>query len=802
MNENMNNLYGENNQEQQIDVKKIIFILRRHWYWFALFGLLGLIGALGYTKISKPQYWASSSILVPEKSNGLNMDNLFKGVIDKPNNNIYNQIEIIKSYYTINRALMNLNWRTSWYKKSLFIWEGIYKQEPFDVQEEANFINLKGTPIYITATSGNNFEVSVDTKFKKNGETIQVKFDETGTFGRPFVNKYFNFTLLKKVNGSEDPDGNYYFVFNDLVDATLTYQYNLSVDLKDKKSDIIDCSITGEEPDRIVDFLNELVRVYTQGKMDFENESQRRSLDFINKQLAGITDSLNTANTKYTEFRSRNSIIDLGEEGKNVMANLKEIESSKAQSQMQLDYFKDLLKYLDNNSDLKQLVAPSVVGIQDASLNALVLKLSELFNRRQVISFSAKENNPTLIMIDKELNQVRTQLAENLKNLINNATRTINSQKERQDKITVQLNRLPQKEQQMVHIQRQYDLTNEIFTFLQQKRAETNISLAAAMPDVQVIDVARPETVGEVGLKSNIILTAGFFLGIAMPLAYLLLINFFDDTIRTQEDLEKGTKIPVLGNIMHSITNGDLAVYDNPKSNIAESFRVLRTNLQFMLSGPEGKVISIHSTNPGEGKSFSSINLATILAMNNNKVILIGADMRKPRLHKIFKIENEHGLSNYLIGNDSIDKIIIPTMVENLSLLPSGPIPPNPAEILGKTEMKSLIDYLRNHFDFIVIDNAPTSLVTDGHILSHLSDLNIFILRYGISHKHQLQIINQYAEKKTIDNLALIVNDIKSNSFGHSYYKYYQYESYQNSYYTSEDEGTKKRRKKTDKKTV
>jgi capsular exopolysaccharide synthesis family protein len=182
--------------------------------------------------------------------------------------------------------------------------------------------------------------------------------------------------------------------------------------------------------------------------------------------------------------------------------------------------------------------------------------------------------------------------------------------------------------------------------------------------------------------------------------------------------------------------------------------------------------------------------------MNNNKVLLIGADMRKPRLHKTFKLNNEHGLSTYLIGTDSLDQVITPTMVENLYLLPSGPIPPNPAEILSKAEMKTLIESARSRYDFIIIDNAPTALVTDGHIVSHFSDLNIFILRYGVSHKHQVQIINQYVEKKTIDNLALIVNDIKSNSFGHSYYKYYQYESYQNTYYSSDEDRAKNRRKK------
>ncbi|MDP2338419.1 MAG: polysaccharide biosynthesis tyrosine autokinase [Bacteroidota bacterium] len=783
-------------EEEKIDFKRTIFLMRRQWRWVALFGALGVIGAYSYIKLTNPMYIVSTSILVPEKSNGLNMKDLFQGAIEMPKNNIYNQIEIINSYYTISQTLLNLNWRTSWYTKDLFIWKGIYKKEPFDVQEAPNFINPKGIAIYITPTYGDHFTVSVNGQSIQNNAIIDIKLEGSGEYGRPFVNKQFNFTLLKKVNNFETPGGQYYFVFNDLDDATQTYQSKLNAKLKDKRTDIIQCSIIGEEPYKEVEFLNELIKVYTEGKMDFQNEAQRRSLNFINTQLTGISDSLNTAGTKFTEFRSKNNIIDLGTEGTLVMNNLKEIETERAKSQMQLDYFQNLLKYLNNISDLKQLVSPSVVGIQDVSLNALVLKLGELYNRRQVISFSAKENNPTLIMIDKELNQTRNQLNENLRNLIDNATTNINSQKDRQTRISVQLNKLPQKEQQMVNIQRQFNLTNEIYTFLLQKRAETNITLASSLPDVQIIDVARPQTAKIIGLDPIKILIIGFLLGIGLPLGYILIINYLDDRIFTQKDVENNTNSPLLGNIMHSLTNSDLAVHENPKSNIAESFRVLRTNLQFMLTGPLGKVISIHSTNPGEGKSFSSINLSTILAMNNKRVLLIGADMRKPRLHKIFKTPNENGLSTYLIGIDSIDQIIVPTLVENLSFLPSGPIPPNPSEILGKPEMKILLDVVRSRFDYIIIDNAPTALVTDAHIVSHLTDLNIFILRYGISHKNQLEIINQYVEQKTISNVAILVNDIKTNSFGHSYYKYYQYESYQHTYYSAEDQGIKTRHKK------
>lgn len=789
----LENNNGADRQEEEIDIKKIIYLLLRQWHWFVLFGVLGLGGAYIYNKLTKTKFSVVTSILVPEKSKGLDMKSLFEGAMDQGNNNIYNQIEIIKSYYTINQTLLNLNWRTSWHKKDFLIWRGIYKQEPFDVQEAPNFINPKGLAVYITPRKNDNYTISVNGKTTHNNELITIEFEAEAQYGRPFANEYFNFTLLKKINSTETPEGSYYFVFNDLNDATKAYQTKLNAVLKDKNSDIIQCTLQGEEPVKEGEFLNELIKVYVEGKMDFQNESQRRSLDFINTQLTGISDSLNSASNKFTDFRSRNKIIDLGAEGSLVMENLKELESEGAKNQIQLDYFHDLLKYLNNN-DIKQMVSPSVVGIQDVSLNALVLKLGELYNRRQVVSFSAKENNPTLLLIDKEMTQTRNQLSENLRNLIDNATRSINSQKDRQANISFQLNKLPEKEQQMINIQRQFDLTNEIYTFLLQKRAETNIALASSIPDVQVIDIARPETATPIGLSSKMILIIGFILGLMLPLAFILLINFFDDRIRTQEDVENHTQLPILGNVMHSPINSDMAVFENPKSNIAESFRALRTNLQFMLPGSEGKIVSIHSTNPGEGKSFGSVNLATIIAMNNRKVLIIGADLRKPRLHKIFDLPNEHGLSTYLIGYDTAEQIVFPTIIPNLSVMPAGPIPPNPAEILGKPEMKSLLEKLRTQFDFIIIDNAPVGLVTDGIIMSFLCDLNVFILRYGVSHKHQLEIINQFAAKKIIDNIALVVNDIKTNAFGYTYYKYYQYEAYQKTYYSAEDQGVKTRR--------
>ena len=801
-----------NNEEQRpeegIDFKNILFLLVRQWQWFLLFGVIGLAGAYLYTKLTKSNYTVSASILIPEKSNGIDMDidNTFKGLIDKPKNNIFDQIEIITSYPPINQTLQTLRWETSWFKKELFIWQGIYKQEPFDVQEAPNFVNLRNLPLDITPNSDNTYTISADSEVKINDVLTDIKFKGNGTYGRPFINPWFNFTLNKKPNVDKIPDGHYRFVFNDLNQTTLVYQKKLKATLKTKMGDIIECSITGDQPLKDGNFLNELFKIYIGNKLDLQNEAQRRSLDFINKQLSSISDSMNSAGTRFTNFRSKNGIIDLDAEGTLVMNNLKDIETQRATSQMQLDYFNNILDYLNNPGNQKQPISPSVVGIEDPNLNTLVGKLGELYNQRQLVSFSAKENNPALALIDRSLKQTRSQLAENLRNLIDNAKKSLNSLKERQTDINTEMNKLPEKEQQMIDIQRQFNVTNDLYTFLLKKRAETNISLASSVPDVQIIDIARPEAAVPIGLPHSLIYLIGLILGISLPLGVIVLLKILDSRIRTQEDIENNTTIPVIGNIMHETTGVVLVVSKNPKSVMAEAFRTFRTNLQYMLTeGDGGKVISIQSTHPGEGKTFISVNMATIMAMNNKKVLIVGADLRKPKLHNLFDLGNEKGLSTHLIGYERLDDIIQPTSINNLYVLPAGPIPPNPAELIGKPEMKELLDKLRKKYDYIILDNAPISYVTDGLIAGQLSDLNIFILRYGVSRKQQLEMINQYSEKQMINHLALLVNDIKLDSFGYSYSKYSRYGGYYNysykknynsGYYSTDEEGNKTSSKK------
>jgi len=769
-------------REEKVNFRKVLVVILKNWHLFLIFGLLGLAGGYLYIKMTPSAYQSNAAIYAPQKTQGVGagLEDLFKMQLTNDKTEVYNQIEIIKSFNINYQVIQNLKWRTSWFKKEGLLWNTCYKEEPFVVEENPGDSNQTGLKLEIHPVSSLKYRISADGEARTtDGSKKNISFSAAGEFGKPFQNPYFHFTLQQKDKGHPETQGSYSFVFNDPAQTARGYLKNLVVKLNDKNSEIIRLQLQSTEPRRDIDYLNQLIGVYMQNKVNFQTETQKKSLQFIDTQLVGITDSLNSASNNFTRFKSQNQIINVDEQGKQVMETLKEVESDAVKNQMQLDYFRNLSEYLGKSDASKQLIAPSVVGIMDVSLNTMIAGLIDLYNKRQVLSFSAKEDNPTLVMINKQIGQITVQLKENLRNLIKNAETAKNAYAEQEKQINSRLSLLPGKEQDMIHFQRRYELNNEIYTFLLQKRAEMDIALAGATPEVQIIDASRMETTDPVGLSKMLKILIGLALGLSIPSILLIVRSMVSDTIEIQEDIEKENRLPILGNVIHSATNSDLAVYDNPRSGIAESYRGIRTNLQFMLTDGNRKVVAIHSTSPGEGKSFTSVNLSTILAMNNKKVVLVGTDMRKPRIHKIFNISNDHGLSTYLSRQDQLEEVIIGTSIENLSLIPAGPIPPNPSELLDKPEMKNLLDGLRKQYDYVIMDNAPVSLVTDGQLCSRHADLNIFILRQGVSKKDQVAYINQLSENKLMDNIALIINDIQGRSFGYGKkYYYYNYRYY------------------------
>ncbi len=763
-------------QDDEIDIKRLIFLVLGKWYWLAICLFLGVAGAYFFVKYTPKKFQVDTSLLVTSEQKGLDVQNMFMENMMGGTNKVMlqNEIEFLHSYTLNNQAIDNLNWQTFWQQKNLFVWNGIYLNEPFMVKKSEGAINPDGIFLHIIPLSETQCRIEAKGTVIINNQPEEIEFSEVAEYHKPFKNKHFSLTLHPKNNLANIIGKEYRFSFIDKNKLTFAYLKRINANFS-KDSEVIKLTMESTEPMRDVHYLNELVRVYLELKLNLQTQTQKRSLDFIDSQLSGISNDLSKAENTFTEFRSRNQIINLSSQGSLIMEQLKEIETEKSQLQMQHEYFKNLQRYLGNIQSAEQLIVPSVVGITDASLNSLVLKLSDLYSRRKVMEFSARDNNPTLILLNQEIEQITEQLREILVNLVENTELSVQTLNQRYNRINKQLNNMPEQEQQLINIQRQYDLTNEIYTFLLQRRAELEISLAAAVVDIHIIDPAQYERLVPKNKSAALILLIGAFLGLLIPALIILVKDFFDNSIQLQEDVEKLTPLTILGNVFHSKNKSELVVIDAPTAPITESYRTIRTNLQYKFTRTDQKIIGLHSVQPAEGKTFTSVNLASILAMNDKKTVLVGADMRKPRLHRIFNVKNNTGLSTYLSGQNEINDIIQATGIDNLSIVTSGPVPPNPAELLERKAFSKLLDSLKSQFDYIIIDNAPVSRVTDGLITSKSTDLNLFVLRYGISKKDQLKFINEITGKGVMNNPALIINDVKISrmSYGYAYsYKY------------------------------
>jgi len=777
---------------ESFNLKQFLYRMLGKWYWFALFGILGV--AVGYlvNHYKEPSYTAGSTILIREDSRGISMENFFEGYNLGVKTNVQNQIGILKSYSLNLRTLENLDWRSSIYKKKLFTERELYKNAPFTVTEGADYSNIPELTLLIIPISEDKYRVISDGNTTINGAPVNVVFDKEGRYGEPFKNEYFNFTLDMVEGRVAKKDEKYLLRFNDLNNQALAYQRKLNVSLTNKQSNLIRLELRGNIPAKEVDYLNELGRVFILFGLNEKNQTSVNTVKFIDSQLKGIVDSLQMAKLNFTDFRSRNRVIDLGQEGGLIMEQLAQLESDKAFAEMRLEYYKNLHSYLDDADQMKQVISPSVVGITDPGLNASVLKLSELYSKREVLKNGMEGDAPPLRLLENEITTTVSRMNENLENLLSNTENELRSIEQRIEKINRQLANLPKVEQEMIDIKRQFDLNNELYTFLLKKRAEAAITTASTVPDAKIVDPARIRTVVKIAPKTMVNYMAGLLLGLSVPLLFILIADYFNDTIRSKEEAQRETKLPILGMVAHRPYAGELVVVDHPGSGVSESSRGLRTKLRFVLRNKDKKVIAIQSTIPSEGKSVTSGNLAAIMAMNNKKVLLVGCDLRKPRLFKIFETDTSTGLSSYLRCVSSFNEVVKETMIENLSLVTCGPLPPNPAELLENGQFEQFIDEAKKKFDYVILDNAPVSLVSDGILTASFADSNLFMLREGYSHKEEIKYINELSESKTIENIAIIYNDTRKAGFGYGgRYGGYNY-GYGKNYFTDKPPHRKK----------
>lgn len=772
-------------EEEQLDIKRLLFRVIANWYWFAITIFAGLFVAYLVNRYSEQVYSVSSSLIVKDDDNTKGFsgaENMIQSLrLTKNTKSVQNEIGILQTYSMAYQSVSELDDFEVTYvgigRRGIKV-QKMYKDCPFKVVLDTLEQNIINYPVYVKILSAEKYLLEID-----DGMGVKQEM----RFGEQFKNSSFCFKVVLRQEGrdwKESVGVKYYFTVNSMNALANEYRGKVSVSLNDKKGSILTLNSTGFVAEQEADYLNKLMEVYIRRGLEEKNQIAANTVMFIDAQLDNMTDSLRRAEQRLQDFRSINRVIDISKEGSVLFDRIKVLQADQGEFELKGRYYGYLKSYLESRSDLNQLVAPSAMGVDDPQLAMILDEVSQTYIAREEMRASVKSGNPGLEQLNIRMENLRSSLKEKVESLI--ATNRVAQEdiQRRLSKVEAEVTKLPGNERQLIGFEREFNLLDKMYNYLQEKRAEASIAKASNIADNKVLDYAMPENAAIVKPKRSMNYLIGIFIGALLPLGFILLLDFFNDKLSDIKEIAQKTKAPVIGTMGHNRYQVEVPVVDKPKSTLTESFRGLRTNLQYLLRNPEQKVVSVTSTLSGEGKTFTAVNLAAIMAMAGNRVLLMGLDLRKPKIQKMLNVVYSDGISTYLIGKSSIEEVVKPTATPNLFFAPSGPIPPNPSELLGSPKMDEFMKWARANFDYIVVDTPPIAIVTDALLIARFADANLFVIRFGYSSKEVLKLVEDVYNHTEVRNLAIVVNDFQPRrGYGYGYtYKYSYGYSYSYSY--------------------
>ena len=775
--------------EDNLDIKRYLALFISNWYWFAISLFIALTVAYGINRYSSKLYTISATLMINDEQNaGGNKivgSVIPGGDIFRSKQNITNEISILKSFSLNKRVIDSLpEFNVAYYgvgKRNIAETQ-FYKNCPFKVTSESIDVQPKNLKVNISISSATTYSLEI------NGN----KNVEKGLkFGRLF-NKYgFNFII-------EMRDGNnfkfnpkvsnkFYFYFTRSDELANNCRANLSVAPIEKDATIVNLTKEGLVPQQEADYLNKLMEVYRSQGLESKNHIADNTIAFIDKQLSFVADSLKKADNKLQKLRLDNKLIDLGKDGTLLQNRLEKFENERVSLKLQYYYFQYLKEYLDSKNESGDIVSPNVMGINEPTLGNLVQELAGLQKKKKEMSMNLSGELPPLNLLTENMHNIRMALTENIKSSFGNIEHLIGDAENNIAAVNQEITKLPGTESKRINIQRDFDISNTVYTYLLEKRAETGIARASNVPDSKIIDYANILNAVQVKPKPRGNNLKALLIGLLFPAVILFLLYYLNNKIIDNDDIIKRTNVPIIGYVSHNEYKKDIPVIDDPKSALSESFRSIRTSLKYFTKESGHSVIAIASTISSEGKTFISINLAAITALLGKKVLLVGLDLRRPRLHRVLGIDNSEGLSTYLIGNCEYDEVIKETSIKNLYYATSGPVPPNPAELIEDERMDTFIGKAKKEYDYIFIDTPPVAIVSDTLLIARFVDINLFIVRQRYSSKNTLELINELYKEEKLKHMGIIINDISLTGYygygiRYGYYKGYGY-SYGKNYY-------------------
>ena len=794
----------EQEEKSAIDFQLIYSTLILNWKWF----VLSLIVCLGmgylYLRYARPQYQATAKLLIKDddqnKNRGMgnsmiqNAANL--GFISN-SNGIDNEIEILSAQDLATQAVIDMKCYVNYYHKGTFKDQLVYKEQEVNVDLDLAHLKKLNAPIKLKIEKDGNkylvtgsYYIPVDAfSFEKE----PAKIEKTLASLPASINTRVGTLSFTKNGNFKLKDGESLKVI--IVSPEMAasgYAKALSVSQTSKTTTIAELVLKDENPQRSIDYLNTLVKVYNRQANEDKNEISYRTELFINQRLEKINSELGSTEGQLESYKKRNNVVEMKLNATAAIANSDTYAQKLQEANTQVELLNELGKYMNEPGNKYQPI-PSNVGLTDESSTELINEYNKIALNRNQMLHSASESSPTVTPLTAQLDDLTKSIKRAMRQAKLGMEIQRNSIAHQAAMYANQIGNSPEQERVLTQIGRQQEVKSGLYLMLLQKREENSISLAATADKGKVIDA--PSLVGKVSPKSSIIMLIALVLGLAIPAAILFLIEFFKYKIEGHEDVLKLTQIPVIADIPVASDaakkegKADIVVHKNKNNLMEEIFRGLRTNIQFMLKSDE-KVMMFTSSTSGEGKTFVASNIGISFALLGKKVIMVGLDIRKPRLAELFQIDNHHnGITNLIVHDhnswEDIQKQIIASGVNsNLDLLMAGPVPPNPGELVTRASLDNIIDQLKEHYDYVILDTAPVGLVNDSLQLGRLANLCVYVCRADYTPKASFGMINGLNAEKKLPNMCLVLNGVDLSKKKHSFYygvgKYGKYGKYGN----------------------
>jgi len=764
--------------ETGFDFKGFLIKIGSYWKWFLL--SLAITFTIAYqVNIRKEKIYGMETVIsVKEETNPLFTSNTslvfnWGGTSDQVQtigttlqSRSHNELVVDKLQYYI-----------SYLAQGKYNLVDAYGAVPFYVSIDKSRGQLAGTLIKIKFLSANEYEIQIP--FAGNSASLITYADNsystTAVEAGDFVKRYKVGQLVSlpflnwKLQIKDNPGlytGNQYFVqFNDF-DGTVSGYRGINVKSDDKGGSIITLGMQGTNKARMVEYLNSTVKMLIKRQLDGKNQFATNTIRFIDSTLVAMESQLKETTNELKSFRKDKNIYDIEGDGTKFSDKMLEYDVQKDEISRKMAYYNSLKSYLKSSVDYSKLPAPSVAGIDDPNVVVNVSKLISLSTQRSEMAYAVKSEK-IFKDFDNQMEAVKKVLMENITTAKSALQYDLALVESKISEAEGTIKQLPEEQQELIKIKRKYDLSDNIYNSFLQKRSEADIVKAANLSDIHFIDPAKDIGGGLIGPKTSVNYVLALFLGLLFPLLLVFGIFFINNSIQNTDDISRLTQIPLIGVIGLSKDATNLAVYSKPKSALSESFRAIRSSLQYLYKKQlvEGaKTLMITSSVSGEGKTFCSLNIATVFALSEKKTVIIGLDLRKPKLFEEFNLSNEVGIVNYLIKQKTLNEIINPTHIPFLDVILSGPIPPNPAEMIMSDGMKELIEELKKKYDYIILDTPPVGLVSDALELAQYCDVTLYIVRQNFTKKDMITLLNNRVKRGELNNTSIILNGFQNKA--------------------------------------